>query len=81
MAHDRVEMLEDRLEAATFEITNLRRSVEAQNQIVADCRRDWRYFLDAVSRAVVNEPTPDHVAGVLADMLSSRTPGYGKAMT
>jgi hypothetical protein len=53
-------------------ITNLRRSVEAQNQIVADCRRDWRNLLDAVSRAVATEPTPDHVAGVLADMLNNR---------
>ncbi len=26
-------------------ITNLRRSLEAQNQIVADCRRDWRNLL------------------------------------
>ena len=58
-------------ENGTFEITNLRRSIEAQNQIVADCRRDWTYFLDAINRAVSTEPTPDHVATVLAEMLSS----------
>lgn len=67
-----VELLEDRLVAATFEITNLRRSVEAQNQIVAECRRDWGTFLGAVSRAVATEPTTDHVATVLADMLNNR---------
>ena len=58
MPHDRVAILEDRLEAATFELTDLRRSVEAQNLIVADCRHDWRNFLDAVARAVSTEPTP-----------------------
>ena len=72
MPRDRVELLEDRLEAATFEITNLRRSVEAQNQIVGNLRREWRTYLDAVSRAVDAEPTPDHVATVLADMLANR---------
>ena len=72
MAHDRVAILEDRLEAATFEITNLRRSVEAQNQIVGNLRREWGIFLDAVSRAVSTKPTPDHVAAVLAEMLSNR---------
>ena len=72
MPRDRIELLEDRLEATTFEITNLRRSVEAQNMIVADCRREWGTFLDAVSWAVTSEPTPDHVATVLADMLSNR---------
>ena len=72
MPHDRVEILEDRLGAATFDITNLRRSVEAQNQIVADCRRDWGTFLDAVSRAVATEPTPDHFATVLAELLDNR---------
>ncbi len=72
MPHDRVEMLEERLEAAKFEITHLRRSVEAQNRIVADTRREWAMFLDAVSRAVAAEPIPDHVANVLAEMLSNR---------
>ena len=71
MPHDRVAILEDRLEAATFELTELRRSVEAQNQIVGNLRRDWRNFLDAVSRAVSTEPTPDHVATVLAELLAS----------
>ena len=73
MPRDRVEMLEDRLEAATFDITNLRRSVESQNQIVSALRREWGTLLDAVSRAVATEPTPEHVATVLADMLISRT--------
>jgi hypothetical protein len=56
----------------TAKPTPLRRSVEAQNQIVADCRREWGTFVDALSRAVATEPTPDHVATVLADMLSNR---------
>ncbi len=73
MPRDRVEMLEERLEAATFDITNLRRSVESQNQIVSALRREWGTLLDAVSRAVATEPTPEHVATVLADMLISRT--------
>ena len=73
MPRDRVEMLEDRLEAATFDITNLRRSVESQNPIVSALRREWGTLLDAVSRAVATEPTPEHVATVLADMLISRT--------
>ncbi len=72
MPRDRVEMLEDRLEAVTFEITNLRRSVEAQNQIVGNLRREWGNFRGAVSRVVSTEPTPDHVATVLAEMLSNR---------
>ena len=67
-----VELLEDRLEATTFEITNLRRCVEAQNQIVAELSPRVGTFLDAVSRAVATEPTPDHVATVLAEMLSNR---------
>ena len=72
MPRDRVAILEDRLEAATSEITDLRRSVEAQNRIVIECRRDWRNLLDTVSRAAATEPTPDHIATVLADMLNNR---------
>ena len=34
--------------------------------------REWGTFLDAVSRAVATEPTPDHVATVLAEMLDHR---------
>ena len=36
------------------------------------CRRDWRHFLDAVTQAVNPEPGPDHLASVLAAMLSNR---------
>ena len=36
MLHDRVAMFEDLLEATNFEITNLRRSVEAQNLNYSD---------------------------------------------
>jgi len=58
MPRDRVELLEDRLEAAAFEIVNLRRSVEAQNQIVGNLRREWGNFLDAVPVPSPPDPLP-----------------------
>ncbi len=58
MPHDRVELLEDRLEAAKFDIVDLRRSVEAQNKIVADCRRDWGNFLERYPGRSPPNPPP-----------------------